>query len=47
MYIYIYIYIYVYVAEVMRILLGWLETRLAEITLNYLTIAQAVLFNAI
>ena len=33
MYIYIYIYTYVY------ILLGWLETRLAQITLNYLKVA--------
>ena len=42
-YIYIYIqmniYIYIYIYICMRKLLGWLETRLAQITLTYLKIA--------
>ena len=30
-----------------RSLLGWLETRLAQLTSNYLRMAQAVLFNVV
>ena len=41
MYVCIYIYIYIYIGEkpYMRTLLGWLETRLAQITFNYLKLA--------
>ena len=44
-YIYIYIYIYIYVAMFYtRSLLGWLETRLAQITLDYLNMTSLELF---
>ena len=32
-------YIYIYICTYMRNLLGWLETRLAQMTLDYLKLA--------
>ena len=38
-YIYIYIYIYIHIHLYEELMLGWLETRLAQIALDYLKLA--------